>query len=341
MRFRVLSAVLVLALVVVGGRAGRAGDAPRPAVPVLVVEQEISGIPGMAEDAVSRQRLTLDTAGKRVLLESLPDPRAGQRGIGLAGSEFTRVILRLDREPQVIYEVDDTERVYRVRDADLSRLQEERDQMELQLTLKSRSLPEAARRKVLAENHLRADGKREVTVRRGGTREILGHGCEEVIVTENGREVIRAWVTAEIEGGASFYELYRSLGAFSKEVLAKVRPIAGLPLAARITVVTAAPAYDIEARCTAIDRGLSVSPAVFDVSEEYRKVEQVSGIVACPICGSEMEWERPGGGIHFDPLTREEFRTCSKACKKTMRERLKARLDEAFRREAEGGKKAP
>jgi hypothetical protein len=101
-------------------------------------------------------------------------------------------------------------------------------------------------------------------VDRGAQKEILGYQCQEVTVTENGRRVMRAWITREVEGARSFFHLYRRLGAFSREVLEKVATLEGLPLEAEITVVTAAPAFRISARCLSV-KLVEVPDTAFEV----------------------------------------------------------------------------
>lgn len=313
-------------------------------VPGLVFEQTVRGVPGMRAGETAKQRITVDLQGKRVLLEALVDalqptnregkPVGTPTGVvKLNGGDTNRVILRLDEKDPTIYEVDDAGKQYVKRSANLSRLQEERDLMEVSILEKVKKLPKAERTKILSDRFLRPDGKRVVTIREGPKRVILGRSCRQIQVTENGRIIIDAWVTPEIGGGATFYELYQGLGAFSKDVLDRLKTIHDFPLEATIKVVTAGPTYDISASCTLVRTDVSTKTDAFTVPKGYREIKKQSGIVPCPVCAKEMEWDQPGGGIHVNPLTKTEYRTCSTPCKRTMSARIQRSINEALKRQ--------
>lgn len=290
----------------------------------LVVEQRVTGHPDLEKGEVMRQRITIDLESSRLLLEALtPDGKPGATLDHSAGGA-SRVILRMDREPPVIYEIFDEEKAYRAHEGDLNRLQEERDIQEMNDIRLARRLPRAEREQLLQKNYLRPDGSREVEVRRGETREILGYECREVTITENGRPVIEAWMTTDLAGGKSFYELYRRLGAFSQQVLEKVATLEGLPIRARIKVVTALPAYELEAECTRVQPLASLAPDAFELPAEYREIQDVPPYLACPVCGKEVERDAPGAR-YFDFNSQTQYLLCSRECYESLRAQLEKR----------------
>lgn len=316
-----------------------AADAPRT-VPVLILEQEVRGIPGMAPESVSRQRIALDAADGRLTLEAIPreEAKSGHDGarttrpaaatnVGLTESGINRVVLRLDESPRRITEISDAHGFYQTRElTQLSKLQEDRDVMEASIIQFARRRSEEEQDKILSRSFLKPDGSRHVTVIQGGAETILGYRCRETKVMENGRLIIHAWITPQLDAGTTFYELYQGLGALSKDVLDKVRELKGLPLRAKIRVVTAAPAYVLEATCTKITKA-TIRVDRFDVPKGYREIQEEKGIVPCPICGADVEWDEPGGGIHIDPFTKKETRTCSPKCREEMKARLRKKRD--------------
>jgi len=350
-----LAVLLASELLNVPGSTVLVAEEKKPAaessVSAIILEQEVKGLPGLKSEITARQRITIHPGGKRLLLEALPatkssspstktaetdgkKPTAPNSASVLLSSEgANRVILDMSTKPPEIYEIIDDQKRFKARSANLSHLQNDRDDMDLHILnyIERSNLKKTEVNKLLAENHLRLDGKRVVKVSHGEKREILGYPCQEVIITENGRQVIQAWMTTEITGGKSFYELYQSLGAFSKEVLEKVRGVEGLPLKAKIKVVTAAPAYDIEANCLEVKKGVQTSMKVFSPPGDYKKIEEIPGIVPCPICGKELEWDQPGG-IANDPINGKEYRTCSRECHKKMKEIINKKVEERFKK---------
>ena len=317
-------------------------------LPAVLLEQEVRGLPGLKSEIIARQRLTI--LPNKLLLEALPtdskNNNSGENGnsetissVLLSAEGANRVILDLSSKTPQIFEIIDHKKKYKVRSANLSHLQEDRDNMELNIIEHIKTYNKKSERdKACEKNHIQLDGTRTVKVKYGGTREILGYSCREVEVTENGRRVIHAWMTTEITGGNSFYQLYQGLGAFSREVLARVKEIEGLPLEATIKVVTAAPAYDIKATCLLIKKDVLVSPGLFSIPDTYQKIEETPGILPCPICGKEFEWDEPGGSA-LDPITKIEYRTCSRECHKRMVAIINKRIDEFLENKDKNKKK--
>jgi hypothetical protein len=294
-----------------GAGAGR--EKARP-VEVLVLEERAKGLPNEAPEKAIDQKMLIDPSGRRLVLIVYRDapaaPGVEPAGPGshppAAGRQVERrILLRMDLDPPQVYELWDQSREFRRSGQDLNRIQEERDKYESSMLRRRHAMTAAERKSILEDNFLREDGKRIVTVERGGTTQLLGHSCEEVRVLENGRTVIRALVTRDIPNASGFFHLYRRLGAFSKEVLDKVADLEGLPLWAEITVVTAVPAYKISAQCLSVKRE-KLPLTEFDVPPTYREVKtDLPPIVKCPNCGKDVERDAPGavlivGGIkHF------------------------------------------
>ena len=292
---------------------------------MLVVEQEVRGLPGLEEGQVVRHRLTLDIAEQRAVLEVLPsDPSKSKEAASLSLSDegANRIILRGDMDPPLIYEIVDREKRYRVRKDDLNRIQLERDAYEEQIRRTASQLTEANRKKLLRDNHIRPDGKRIVEVRYGGDKTLLDYRCREVFVTENGRQIIHAWMTEEIPGG-NFYQLYRKLGVFSEQVLEKTAALKGLPLSMKLRIVTAGPDPEIEVLCTKVDRK-DIATSIFELPAGYEEFKEPEPITQCPICGREIDTDAPGAVFKPLPVPRrgpKDFPLCSAKCKKTFKTR--------------------
>jgi hypothetical protein len=254
-----------------------AADAP-VRVRALIIEQEANGLPNQPTEERVLQRLIV--AADRLCLE---DPTSG-----------VATVLRLDRDPPTMLEIS-TDRAHYREGRPLDQIQRDRDRQERQTLEKLDGRPAKERESVMADLHLRPGLAREVTVERPAEeREILGRKAERVIVRENGRVVVDAWISAE-DFGIPFFEFYRRVGAFSQAVLDALRAVEGLPLEVDFTVVTATLAHKIEVRA----RSLKVEevPAwVFEVPAGAVKIEE-SPFAACPICGREVEKAAPPAGM--------------------------------------------
>ncbi|MCZ6795176.1 MAG: hypothetical protein O7J95_16350 [Planctomycetota bacterium] len=289
---------------------GAASAAARPALRALRVEQVTSGIPDPRPGQPSRrvrQTLTVSVSGEQLLLEQY-----GERAESGSPRLESIHVLRLDRDPPVIWQFSPDRATYREFRGDLNKHQRDRDVHEKGLLDFARTLPRRQRQKVLADHYLRADGYREVIVRRGERQKILGRDCERVVVTENGRQIVDVYVSVaeELAGGRSFFDLYRRLGAFSTEVLEKLKDIKGLPLKGSITVVTKLPAYKLDIEVEKIEQ-VKVDPALFRVAGA-RKIENTPAVLRCAECGRDVEtdasdkWRWKGQLLHF----------CGSPCKK-------------------------
>ncbi len=280
--------------------AASANPAGQTSVRAIIFEQKVSGLPGMQrpgqkEEKPAMHRVTVELSGQRLAIEALgAGGETGAREAKLSEGGANRIVFRLDPESPKIYEIFDAARQYRVHTGDLNRLQVDRDIYEQDWLRRLPKMAAADQQKFLEETHLRRDGKRLVEVKTGGSQSLLGHHCQEILVTENGRQVVRAWMTKEIGGGKSFYQLYRRLGAFSEEVLQKIEKVEGFPLQAEIKVVTALPAYDLKAECTQLKES-EVNAEVFELPAGYEELKELPPIIPCPMCGKPLERDQPGG----------------------------------------------
>lgn len=253
------------------------GKEPAGRIRALVIEQEANGLPNQPTEERVLQRLIV--TADRLCLE---DPASG-----------VATILRLDRDPPAIFEVSTDQKHYREGRA-LDQIQRERDREERQILEKLQSDPEKERVAVMADLHLRAGLEREVVIERPeGEREILGRKAKRVVVRENGRVVVDAWLSPE-EAEIPFFEFYRRVGAFSQAVLDRLREVEGLPLEVDFTVVTATLAHKIEVRARKVQT-VEVPAWVFEVPAGAEKIEE-SPFAACPICGREVEKSAPAAG---------------------------------------------
>jgi hypothetical protein len=274
-------------------------------VPVLALEQRALGLPGEEPNRPLEEKMLVDTSRNRViLLIYKPEPPAAGPGSGGGGAAPTarrevdrRIVLRMDYNPPEIYEISDRDRTYRKTQKDLNHIQDERDEIEETTLRHLKDISPAEQKSTLEEGFLRRDGKRIVTVERGERKKILGHDCEEVKVLENGRMVVHAWLTREVAGARSFFQLYRRLGAFSREVLERVAGLEGLPLEAEITVVTGAPAYRISAQCVSV-KNEEAAEADFDPPPGYQeRKDDLPAVVKCAWC--EKPVERAEASTHY------------------------------------------
>ncbi|MGQ9589314.1 MAG: hypothetical protein ACUVYA_03355, partial [Planctomycetota bacterium] len=272
-----------------GPAEGAAGEPEGPGIAGLAIEYEAKGVfpGGDARDEVRRirQRVTVDDSGRRLeLLELEPAKKAaGNEPAPPAYEVRRRLILRMDRDPPVIWDVLDGGK-FREHDGDLNSLQRDRriqEKNELEIV---KRYPKKDRDAFFKEFWwLRPDGSREVTVERSPGATVLGRRCDRVRVLENGREIVDAQVAVEGPGARSYFHLYRRLGAFSEEVLEKIQGIPGIPLEGRITIVTALPTQTWEVEARSID-SVRLPPDFFDLPAGAVKVDEEPADPVCAWC---------------------------------------------------------
>lgn len=285
--------------------AALAGDEPNPAppsvapVPGLVIEQRSSGLPGESERERFQHLIITPT---RLALVDEVAPR-------------TRVcyLLHIDRTPPAIWKISGDGAEYR-ECKELAAIQDDRDLQERQLLAmwREEGLSDEKLAAALKEHHLAVDGRREVTVEESEvTEKKLGYTVRRVVVRENRRIIVDALVTTDV-GGAHIplYDFYRHVGAFSEEVLEKLRAIPGVPLHAEITVVTATLNYKIRAEVTKLDKDVAVDPAKLELPSGAKFVEE-SAVVPCPNCGRQVQRANPGASATKDG---QRLFFCSRDC---------------------------
>lgn len=319
-------------------------------LPVLQLKHEVRGLhrkrrsPGAdaaekvaekatEEESVTLQYMTVDRSGKQLMLRTVD--AAGQTADTPLTDGANRVLLRMDREPPEIYTFFDARKQYRAHESDLNKYQGERDIIEAQeirRILSDKTMSESNQDAQLKKSFLRRDGKRVVEVREGNRERILDYDCQEVEVTENGRTIFHGWVTTDLGAGTSFYQLYRRLGTFSRQVLDKIRAIQGVPLRATILVVTAGPPRKLEVRCVEVLDKSTVPANFFELPADYQKYEEAPAIAPCPICGKRVERDQ-AGAAYVDPIrgVRRYFysRDCRKEYIKAVRRRQKETREQA------------
>jgi YHS domain-containing protein len=325
------------------------GDPAKPPeagkVRVLTLEQEARGLPDRPPDEAIPQKLYLDPAGNRLALvlykasvpasEGKSEAPAGGPSASGAREVDRRIVVTLSGKVPEIVEIWDADRAYRRTTKDLNGVQEDRDQYEAAILERLRLMSAADRKAILEENYIRPDGKRIVEVAEvtGQRKNILDHECTPVRVFENGRKVIDAWVAKDVQGAKSFYNLYRSLGAFSQQVLDRVSAIEGFPLEAQITVVTAAPAYTIGAKALSLGNE-DVPITWFQIPPNYEEKKDAPDIVTCANgCGKQVETKEPGGMV--TRVGRSYF-FCSKKCQDKWTENLQQQGREERAKESAG-----
>ena len=241
------------------------------------------------------QRLTVDAAGRRIVLEELG--RQEKLGVNEAGPslpEVTRtVVVRMDREPAEIVEWFTAAKKFRRHSGDLNRMQKERDFAEANLLRLTRNVTRKERETMLRTNYLRADGKREVKAALTPGELILGRRCDHLVVTENGRTIIDAQMANDLPGASSYFELYKRLGVFSEDVLKAIGDVRGVPLKAKITVVTHLPAEEVEVEVLEVNE-VDIDKVAFEPPAGFTELVAAKAKQDCPHCGKSVNTKRPG-----------------------------------------------
>ena len=267
-------------------------------VQVVSFTQTLKGRPGSPDEQVSEQFVVL--AKDRSFVDD--------RSRGLVQ------ILRLDRDPNVLWEISADGKYYREL-TDLSEIQENRRVQEKQFVSRLKGLPESERLEMLEAAHIRLndDGEsiREIeVVQTDASRNRDGEKLRHVQVLENGRLIADLWM-ADLDIPFSLAPLQEASGAFGPEVLKAVSELEGFPLEGTIYVVTATLTHPFEFSITEWKEA-QVPSEFFDLPKECSLIES-RAFLSCPECGREVEREnsaararnREGQWIYFE--TRECF----------------------------------
>lgn len=286
----ILSRALLGSLVFWAFCLGAGGAFAQPTVsiktaPGLELVQRAQGVPGR-QDAHSTVQTVRMTKDRLVLIDHATNQR---------------FLMRLDLEPSEFYEISGDQTEY-TKGRDYEKIQAQRDETEHSIIGRRGGGTEAEWKKAMQDNYLSVDappGRREVVVEKGetesftlerGSGEKRDYTVRKYIIRENGRQVVEAWVTTEIPLEIPFFDFYRRLGAFSNEVLEKLKSVPGVPLRAKISVVTGTFTHPIEARV----EDLRVRPLPIDDFELPReaKLLEDSPFVICHDTGEQMERTR-------------------------------------------------
>ncbi len=282
------------------------------------IEQITSGLPGSSstKPLSVRQVLSIDSAGRKLRLE--------QYAPGAEKKLETLYLLHCGKEKETtIFTLPGAGKSYREFRGDLNENQRNRRVHELEQLRIIQGYPARERQLAMKKLGLRKNGLREVKVRWGDAADHLGFPCRRLTLEENGITVIDAVLTINVPGQtagttSSYFEMYRRLGVFSEEVLEKLKGIEGIPLKAKITVITELPSYTISVEARQLSRE-SVSSALFKLPPGAKKIIDTPVESTCPICGKQGETERMGrvftdrGVVYVD----------SEACAKELQERIK------------------
>jgi len=313
--FRLVTLLFVLWSIGAGFTDQAIAAAP---VRALRIEQVVDGAPdprpGRAP-ARTRQVLTIATDDRKLRLE--------QFGSAKNDTPDRRFIVRLDREPAVIWEVLEDNKTYREHDGDLNQIQRDRKVRELALIKMARRLPQKERVAILDENAVKLDGSRDVDVQWLAPQEVLGRTCKHLKVTENGRVIIDCFISEDLGGGRSFFNFYRRFGAFSDDVLKWIKDVKGLPLKGSVTVVTKLAVAELSFEVLNIDE-VEVDPSTFEYPPGATKEDPSLVDALCSHCDKEgetssMEKYRLRGHLHY--LCGPE---CNRAFQKKNRKRTNA-----------------
>ncbi|MGE3163674.1 MAG: hypothetical protein AB7O52_02105 [Planctomycetota bacterium] len=245
----------------------------------LEILQESNGIPGREQEVGARQRILV--VSDRLRLE---DQATG-----------VHYIFRLDVDPAQIWELTADGKKYR--EGVKGQIQVDRDRAERQ-TLEALKRGEPAELATyLRENYMRADGTREVVVQvsEDTPPDVLGYSVKRYVVRENERPVVDLLVTEDLSVEIPFFDFYRRVGAFSDEVLTELKRIRGVPLEARITVVTAGLSYPIHAKVVRLVQR-PIDLARFELPPDATQIVD-SPVTPCAFCGVDVENTAPGDKI--------------------------------------------
>ena len=264
---------------------GGAQDPPKPTerpddgkkVSSLIVTQTANGLPNQPTKERVRQRLLVTENHLR-----LDDPHGG----------VIYVLELVDGEPK-LFECSLDWKQYRQPER-LGELQRSRDRNERQTLDRLKNESDLDRKAVMEKRFLRPGLEREVKIIRTGEKKtLLDREAERVQLTENGRVIVDVWLDPKAELDIPFFQFYSKLGAFSDEVLVKLKELRGLPLQVEFTVVTATLAYKIDVEATAV-KTEEVPLREFRVPTWSKEVVEET-VATCPICGQEVEIAAPGG----------------------------------------------
>ena len=262
--------------------------------------------PGKSQSVVeTRQLLIIGLQGRKLYMADYDRDEKGE--------QFLRqhIQVRLDKETPRVYTLTPDGRRYTEHSGDLINLQHERDIAESNEIKLGNRLPRREREDFFRRNcHLRSDGLRVVKLSVTKGEQVQGRDCERVVLKENCLTIIDAQVAKSVPGAANYYHLYRRLGVFSEEVLEQLKDLKGVPLAAKINVVTALKNWpmEIETKKIWVD---DVPIAFFELPANAEEYVENAGPEICPMCKKEIE---PETGVQYFESDNRKLLFCSESC---------------------------
>jgi len=269
----------------------QAEPAPLPKAqtsPGIILVQDTDGIPGRQSSRTGQQTLAM-THDRLIMIDH---------------SSNQQFLMRLDMEPPEFYEVSTDGREY-TRGKDYEQTQAQRDAWEEELRRNRLGKSNAEWEHALEKNFIRADGQRLVEVETKSAAPVsiedTSFEVEEIIVRENGRVIVSALVTKQLGLDIPFFEFYRRLGAFSQQVLDKLKTIEGVPLQAEIMVVTSSFSHSLTSKVVRLRAG-ELELTRFDLPSGAVEVLD-SPFVTCHKTGKKIERTRAFKHILTDGMT--------------------------------------
>ena len=254
----------------------------------------------------TRQVLIVDLDGNRLYM--------AEYGRDERGQEFLKqhIQVRLDEQQPRVYTLTADGRHYKEHSGDINTLQHERNVLESnEIELGKRIPSKRERDEYFRRNcHLRPDGRRVIDFSLDSGEKILDRSCEHLVVKENCLTIIDAQVTSAIPGARNYYHLYRRLGVFSEEVLERLRDLDGVPLKAKINVVTALRTWRLEVETNKMEV-LQVPVAFFELPPNAQPIPAETGSGKCPRCGKEFDEEV---GVPYVDAGNRKIWLCSEEC---------------------------
>ncbi len=308
------------AVVLLAGGSSLCRDLRAAETSVLRVDQKTSGLPTRTSDksdGVSYQTLLIDAHSQRVKLIDYTDAKRTK-----AKDVF---ILRQQGEESVVWHFPGGGKRYReirreLGNRQLKRTLEERAKLRIILRMRARERGPALKRE-----HLLPGLRRDVVVERKPSAKVLDLPCEVLLVTENKREIINGVIVVNhptiniARQSGAYFEMYRRLGVFSKEVLDKLADVHGIPVRAKITVVTDLPPYTLSVDVSRLDEA-KVDTAEFELPKGAEKIEDRPPFAPCADCGKKVETAK-GRAMHSGPVTRW---FCDLTCERAYRKKSRA-----------------
>ncbi len=303
-------------------------------IPGLLLVMESEGLPGDIQSSDSGE---MKRSTQRVLMAK-DRLRLFDQENGLS------YLFRLGGEEVKFWEISPDARTYKS-PRHHRQIQEGRNRLDRQtVRALKRQYRGAELKRWLDREYLREDFTREVTVTGPLAKETrLGRDCSHYQVHENGRLVVDVWTTSAFDLQLPLFDFYRHVGAFSDEVLDKLKGIPGVPLEATLVVVTDSFNFKITAVVSEASP-MEFAPDQFELPKGAQELPPEGPTVECANHDCQHMVERAQPEARYDYNGRK-FLFCSKACLKEWKEWLKEQLmkrsgafDEANAPEGDGSK---